>query len=128
VDAKIAAVKKSSIDLVSRMVGSPVIPSVRAPKIPVPLAQNRISTAINWFIKSSASTPALFWPGKMRSMGVRSCVPARSIHFSIFNRPPIIVPMITASAMGGRLMSLLRKNTPILIEIKPEISGSVFLK
>ncbi len=47
VEAKIAAVKKSRIDLVSRMVGSPVIPSVKAPKMPVPLAQNRISTAIN---------------------------------------------------------------------------------
>jgi len=42
-----AAVKKSRIDFVRRMVGSPVIPSVSAPKIPVPLAQKRISTAIN---------------------------------------------------------------------------------
>ena len=46
-EAKIAAVKKSRMDLVSSMVASPVIPSVNAPKIPVPLAQNRISTAIN---------------------------------------------------------------------------------
>ena len=46
-EAKIAAVKKSRIDLVINIVASPVIPSVNAPKIPVPLAQNRISTAIN---------------------------------------------------------------------------------
>lgn len=37
---KIAAVKKSRIDLEISMVWSPVIPDCRDPKIPVPLAQN----------------------------------------------------------------------------------------
>jgi hypothetical protein len=61
-------------------------------------------------------------------MGLRSVVPARSIHFSIFNRPPIIVPTIIARAIGGRLCNLLTKNMPILIEISPAINGKVFLK
>src|SRR5699024_12013262 len=38
--AKISAVKKSRNDLAIKMLGSPVIPSFIAPKIPVPLAQN----------------------------------------------------------------------------------------
>jgi hypothetical protein len=37
------------------------------------------------------------------------------------------VPRIIANAIGGRLINLTRKNTPILIEISPEISGRVFL-
>ena len=39
--AKIIAVKKSRNDLAIKILGSPVIPSFIAPKIPVPLAQNR---------------------------------------------------------------------------------------
>ena len=41
VQAKIVAVKKSRKALAISMLASPVIPSRMAPKIPVPLAQNR---------------------------------------------------------------------------------------
>ena len=39
-----------------------------------------------------------------------------------------MVPTMTAKAIGGRFINLLRKNTPILMDINPAISGKVFFK
>ena len=47
------AVKRSRMVLMYRIDGSPLIPSVMAPKIPVPLAQNRTKIATNFSVNSS---------------------------------------------------------------------------
>ena len=62
--AKIAAVKKSRIDFVISRLGSPVIPSLRLPYIPIPLEQNSTITVIN-VAKNSVSDIEVLGLGRL---------------------------------------------------------------
>ncbi len=127
VEAKIAAVKSRGSDLVSRMVGSPVIPSVKAPKMPVRWRKEQDQHG-DKLIHKIFRLPTLA-PGLRRKNYVQwGCAARCSGSFNPFfniQRPPIIVPLIIARAIGGRLCNLLTKNMP-LIEISPAINGKVF--
>lgn len=58
--AKMAAVKKSRIDFEMRIELSPVIPAVKEPYIPVPLAQNKTIIVTNCVKNSSSLNSELF--------------------------------------------------------------------
>ena len=126
--AKIIAVKKSKKDFTMRISKLPLIPSFIAPKIPVPLNENKITIATNLDKNSSWLCMLLGVSGNILSTRPFADEASLLIPCSNKSNSPIIVPNNTDKIIAGILVVFATITMPMPIEHRPKIKVKLVRK
>ena len=116
--AKMAAVKKSSTDFERSIEASPLMPSVRTPKIPNPLAQHSV-TIVTY---CSISIP-LFIAGNLFSIQLNNA----DTLSSSWTASPMAAPIIIDNTTMSKVCILVIETIPIAMADSPNIVNNVSL-
>ena len=126
--AKIIAVKKSRKDFTMRISKLPLIPSFIAPKIPVPLNENKTTIATNLDKNSSWLFMLLGLSGNIFSTRPFADDASLLIPRSNKSNYPIIVPNNTDKIIAGILVVFATITMPMPIEHRPKIKVKLVRK
>ena len=126
--AKIIAVKKSRKDFTIRISKFPVIPSFIAPKIPVPLNENKTTIATNLDKNSSWLCMLLGVSGNIFSTRPFADEASLLIPCSNKSNSPIIVPNNTDKIIAGIFVVFATITMPMPIEHRPKIKVKLVRK
>ena len=126
--AKIIAVKKSRKDFTMRISKFPVIPSFIAPKIPVPLNENKTTIATNLDKNSSWLCMLLGVSGNIFSTRPLADEASLLIPCSNKSNSPIIEPNNTDKIIAGIFVVFATITMPMPIEHRPKLKVKLVRK